>query len=374
MAGRIFHLNDRGEAMPMEEQPYDAENVLQELLAKHPDLLAGDQINSAEPRRWLLVKREMGIPSREEGGDRWSVDHLFLDQDAIPTLIEVKRSTDTRLRREVVGQMLDYAANAVVYWPVEQIQAEFEKNHDDPEETLAEFLSEEVETSEFWQNAKTNLQAGRIRMVFVADLIPDELQRIVEFLNEQMDPAEVLAVEIKQFIGTGMKTLVPRVVGQTAQAETRKGAGQRSTPVAWDEESYFREAGSRWEASDLKVARCIADWMKEHCTRVDWRKGAKGSSYSGVVVKDNVAYDTFKVTMDGAVRIFLRGLGRKPAFSDPKKLGELLYRLNQIDGVELPSDSLGRNPKILLSALTDEKALQQFLDTLGWYVEQIRAA
>jgi hypothetical protein len=38
-----------------------------------------------------------------------------LDQDAIPAIVEVKRSTDTRIRREVVGQMLDYAANSVVY-------------------------------------------------------------------------------------------------------------------------------------------------------------------------------------------------------------------------------------------------------------------
>jgi hypothetical protein len=65
-------------------------------------------------------------------GNRWSVDHLFLDQDAVPTIVEVKRSTDTRIRREVVGQMLDYAANAVVYWPVEAIRAEFEANQEDP--------------------------------------------------------------------------------------------------------------------------------------------------------------------------------------------------------------------------------------------------
>jgi hypothetical protein len=39
--------------------------------------------------------------------------------------VEVKRSTDTRLRREVVGQMLDYAANAVVYSPVEHLIEHF---------------------------------------------------------------------------------------------------------------------------------------------------------------------------------------------------------------------------------------------------------
>jgi hypothetical protein len=84
-------------------------------------------MDGTAPRRWLLVSQEMGVPSEEEGGDRWSLDHLFLDQDAISTLIEVKRSSDTRIRREVVGQMLDYAANVVAYWPVEAVRARFEE-------------------------------------------------------------------------------------------------------------------------------------------------------------------------------------------------------------------------------------------------------
>jgi len=98
-------IQSGGELVEMTEQPYDTEARLQDLLAKYPNLLAGDQIDEAVPRRWLLISREMGIPSEEEGSDRWSLDHLFLDQDAIPTLIEVKRSTDTRIRREVIGQM-----------------------------------------------------------------------------------------------------------------------------------------------------------------------------------------------------------------------------------------------------------------------------
>src|SRR6516164_9589575 len=123
MSSGIFLIQSGGDLVEMKEQPYDTEALLQELLAKYPNLLAGDQMDTASPRRWLLVSREMGVPSEEEGGDRWSLDHLFLDQDAIPTLIEVKRSRDTRIRREVIGQMLDYAANAVVYWSVEAIQA-----------------------------------------------------------------------------------------------------------------------------------------------------------------------------------------------------------------------------------------------------------
>ena len=118
MAGAIFLVNDKGELVEMYEQPFETEMIFQRLLADYPNLLAGDQIDVESARRWVLIAREMAVPDQQDGANRWSVDHLFLDQDAIPTLVEVKRASDTRIRREVVGQMLDYAANAVAYWPV----------------------------------------------------------------------------------------------------------------------------------------------------------------------------------------------------------------------------------------------------------------
>ena len=153
----------------------------------------------------------MDLESEDDGGGRWSVDHLFLDQDAVPTLVEVKQSSDTRIRREVVGQMLDYAANAVVYWPVEKLRATFEAT-EDAEERLRDVLDPETDADAFWERVGTNLKAGKVRLVFISDEIPQKLRRIVEFLNSQMSPAEVLAVEIKQYIGEGRQTLVPRLV------------------------------------------------------------------------------------------------------------------------------------------------------------------
>src|SRR3954469_4708077 len=183
MAGRIYLLNGESKLIAMEESPYDSEILLQKLLADHPDLLAVDQINDEVPRRWLLVTREMAVPGELDGAGRWSLDHLFLDQDAIPTLVEVKRSSDTRIRREVIGQMLDYAANAVAYWPVEEVRARFETRCKgdglDPEGVLSDFLSDGQDAPAFWQQVKTNLQAGRVRLIFIADEIPPELRRVV---------------------------------------------------------------------------------------------------------------------------------------------------------------------------------------------------
>src|SRR5262249_41327220 len=81
--------------------------------------------------RWLMIKREAGIPNQEGGGDWWSIDHLVVDQDAVPTFVEVKRASDTRSRREVVAQMLDYAANGSALWTPERLRSRLEG--DDPE-------------------------------------------------------------------------------------------------------------------------------------------------------------------------------------------------------------------------------------------------
>ena len=95
--GEIFLIKDGHTLVPLTQQPYESEGLLQTLLAKYPSLLAGDQVNPETPRKWLLIRREIRVPDTEGGSGRWSLDHLFLDQDGVPTLVEVKRSSDTRI-------------------------------------------------------------------------------------------------------------------------------------------------------------------------------------------------------------------------------------------------------------------------------------
>jgi hypothetical protein len=375
MNGGIFLIQSGGELVEMKEQPYDSEAVLQELLAKYPNLLAGDQMDGTTPRRWLLISREVGVPSEEDGCDRWSLDHLFLDQNAIPTLIEVKRSTDTRIRREVVGQMLDYAANAVVYWPVEAIRARFEEDcrqrGSDPAKEVETLLGSDGDTEDLWQRVKTNLQAGRVRMVFVADVIPLELRRIVEFLNGQMDPAEVLAVEIRQFVGQGLKTLVPRVIGQTVEAE-RKKRGAGTAKNQWDESSFFEDLQRRRGEKEAEAARAILAWAKKSVPRIWWGKGAKDGSFFPMLDYKGEEHFVMSVWTYGRAEIpFQWMLTRKPFDAEGNRL-ELRDRLNKIPGVEIPTDGITRRPTIPLTVLANDAALNAFLGVLDWYITKVK--
>jgi hypothetical protein len=209
----------------MEESAYVTETHLQRLLVRYPDLLPGDQITPDDPRRWLLVAREMAVPGddAEETG-RWSLDHLFLDQDGIPTFVECKRASDTRARREVVAQMLDYAANGTAYWGMDRLrQSAVETAQAQGKDLDEEILSliegdDELAVEAYWQTVEDNLETGRVRLLFVLDRTPKELRRLVEFLNEKMADLQVLAVEIKQYLSTdGQRAVVPRALGVSAR-------------------------------------------------------------------------------------------------------------------------------------------------------------
>jgi hypothetical protein len=373
MVSGVFLIKDDGQLIEMQEEEYATEDLLQRYLADYPSLIPGNQIDDKLPRRWLLISREAALRSEENGTDRWSVDHLFLDQDAIPTLVEVKRSSDTRIRREVVGQMLDYAANAVVHWPVEEIRSKFEvtcsKKGLDPDNVLRDFLKDSNDFEAFWQKAKTNLQAGKIRMLFVADEIPKELRRIVEFLNEQMDPAEVLAIEIKQYAGQGWKSLVPRVHGQIER--TRRNA---NSTIQWDEESFFRELKARRGLGDAEVARKILEWAKVKLPGFWWGNGKQDGSFFPTLDYKGISYYPIAIWTYGKAEIQFQWLQKRPPFDAESKRNELLKRLNQIPGVSLPDDAITRRPNIPLSILKDENSLKQLLEILDWIVQEIKSS
>jgi hypothetical protein len=377
MHSGIYLLQETGQLVEMKPHAYDSEVLLQELLATHPSLLPGDQIDQETPRRWLLITREAPVPSAEDGGGRWAVDHVFLDQDGVPTLVEVKRSTDTRIRREVVGQMLDYAANAVVYWPVEQMRTRFEvtcqTQKRDSEEVLLDFLGADISSEAFWQRVKTNLQAGRVRLLFVADEIPPELRRIIEFLNTQMDPAEVLGVEIRQYTGQGLKAMVPIVIGQTAETQRKKAEPSRNGRQ-WDAPSFLQELQSRRGEKETRVARKILEWAETNQLRIWWGKGRKDGSFFPMIEERGTTHWLISIWTYGRLEVQFQMMQTKPPFSTEAKRLELLHRLNSLPGIVIPRDGITRRPTISLSILMNDVVLGQFLAALDWVIQEVRAS
>jgi hypothetical protein len=273
---------------------------------------------------------------------------------------------------------LDYAANVVAHWPTAHIQARFiancGENRVDPDERLRDFLDEDVEPDEFWTKAEQNLLDRNVRLLFIADIIPPELQRIVEFLNDQMDKTEVLAIEIKQFVSQqGLKSLVPRVIGQTAKARDKKPG--RRTKDKHDEESFFQAMVDNGSTKvDIETARRILDWCKSRFTKINWGDASFSPvlAYGDRLCNPISVYTSGKKIINATVRIrFLRLMNKNPPFDQKHKRMELLRLMNAIPGINLQEDSSDRFAHIPLARFGKSESLRQLEEVIEWILKEV---
>ncbi len=266
---------------------------LQDLLETTPDLLPGEQIDPENPRRWLLVKREMPVPSPQTGADRWSLDFFFVDQDAIPTFVECKRFADTRSRREIVGQMLEYAASGYYYWTKEELvglaEAEAKKRNLTLEDCLRSLEPyDEVEADEFFERVQQNLREGLLRIIFFLDESPMELRSVVDFLNKQMERSEVLLVEARQFSYGDMKILVPALFGYTEEARKAKmsvAIPMKEARRKWDRNAFFIDARAKLQDEDVRRLEVLYDTFLKNGCGVTFGSGNANGSFNVKVIE-----------------------------------------------------------------------------------------
>ncbi|WP_223816115.1 hypothetical protein [Adhaeribacter rhizoryzae] len=208
-------------------------------------------------------------------------------------------------------------------------------------------------------------------MLIIADTIPRELQRIIEFLNEQMTPAEILGLEIKQFIGQdNIKTLVPRVIGQTTTADATKGVN-KGKDSNWTEETFFTQLTAQRGVGEAEVVRQLLNWLKPQMTRIWYGSGRRGSMVP-VFTHLGVEYFLFALWTTGTVEVYFQWHKYKPPFNSEQKRMELLNRLNQIKGVSISPDKISARPNIPLSLLADKKEYQKFVDTYKWFIDEVK--
>jgi hypothetical protein len=287
--GRLYRLDGQGRADELTAlRCRDEDAELQQLLAQNLHLLPGDQIRPEDPRRWLLVQREMPVEGPADGSPRWSVDLLLVDQDATPTFVECKRFRDTRARREVLGQMLDYAANAHFYWSgadlCQRAAATAAAAGGDLARVVRELCGDAYDSPEtFFEAVQVNLREGRVRLVFFLDEAPIELKSIVDFLNRQMERSEVLVVEAPRYEAHGARLVAPALFGYTEEARRAKRSGAVARGEArrrWSQESFFEEAARRLDEATLDAVRCLHRWAVERGLEIHWGTGSARGSFN----------------------------------------------------------------------------------------------
>ena len=344
--GRVYKVGPDGTTEALEAvHCTDEARELQDLLERNPGLLPGKQIDPEDPRRWLLIKREMPVPDSATATERWSLDILFADQDAVPTFVECKRFRDTRARREVVGQLLEYAANGHYYWDEDEIRAYAEESAAAAgmslEEALAAIGVEHDAISSFFGSFRENLREGQVRLVFFMEEAPMQLRSLVDFLNRQTERSEILLVEARLYTDGELRLITPMLFGYTEEARRAKRTVTVTTGGSrrkWDRESFLADAAEKLPARERDIVENLLRTCQGLGYRIDWGTGKNAGSY--IVRTSPSTADTLVVVQsDGRLWMpFVNWAGdpqRESIRDDMRATAEKM-------GLELPSDWASR--------------------------------
>ena len=368
MTEGLFLINGDEPLTRLQPAQFEREDAFQALLARFPELLTDADFGEGEPRKWLLVTREAMVPAEADGSGRWSLDHLFLDQDGVPTLVEIKRAGDTRLRREVVAQMLDYAANAVNYWKPEDIEKWLdERCRQDGRESSNEALRaafgiDQTGLEAYWRSVRANLGSRRIRMIFVADRIERELEAIVSFLNDQMKDATVVALELAQFSNGAQRIVAPRIIGLTDQALASKRV---TRAVAASEEDWL----DNWVVGD--EFRKGFKWFVGEMRPLGMKPRVAGQSLA-LEFPTNVGELTpVYLKPDGKISVPFYMLKKSQAFSDEQGRKKLLQAFEQAS-FKFFSSNIDGEPSFRAPLLTSDESWRRLVEVVKDIVRELR--
>jgi hypothetical protein len=252
------------------------EAALHSLIENAPQLLP-----LAGSPRLTIVGREVALGSGY-------ADLIGIEPSGRLVLIEVKLAKNAEARRAIVAQVLAYAAYlkgmdiATLVGPVlgkHLVERGFDNLIAAAEAALE---GQRLDTIAFMEGMRESLDQGRVRLVLVLDDAPEELVRLVGYLESVTDGLIIDLVTVASFQVSGSQIIVPQRVDPE---HVEKQVGD-STRVSEDSQRLSEGAGEFIASIDSappeqqSALRKLADWAqsleRERLVRLQTYRGKTG--------------------------------------------------------------------------------------------------
>lgn len=176
-----------GKSNKLEHIPLDVkafnEDWIQKLIHSNPDILPISEIE-------LGFTPAISI-GREIATVVGYIDNLFISPDGYLTIVETKLWRNPEARREVVGQILDYAKelNKWTFTDLDNAVKQFNQLYNSNSDGILASVRKHYELDEaeerfFIDNISKNLKRGRFLLLIVGDGIRESVEDMVEYLTQ----------------------------------------------------------------------------------------------------------------------------------------------------------------------------------------------
>lgn len=189
-----------------------------------------DRTLTAQAERAVVVAREASTP---EGG---RIDVVAVDQDGVITVCECKLDRNAGSRREVLGQVLEYAGSLKGMQFGEFRRLVSDRLGSDLVDAMRDRSPEAFDPVTWEETVARSLDRGDFRLIIAVDQLTDVLKQTVLYLNDRA-AFSVLAAEMRRVRHDGVEMLAPRVFGE--EAARRKLPQRSSSPTVRDADTVI---------------------------------------------------------------------------------------------------------------------------------------
>lgn len=289
--------------LPLEGRDF-TEEWIQKLIYNHPAILP---VNDIEPSFGPLISIGREIPTKVG-----FLDNLYVSQDGYLTIVETKLWKNPQARREVVGQIIDYAKELSkwTFTDLDNAIVSFSRLYNKNDDGLLDMVRKNAELDEAEEkylidNISKNLKRGRFLLLIVGDGIRESVEEMIEYLSQSPQLHFTLAlVELQVFrLGEDNSSLIiiPQVVTRTKEItraivriegnysadlkiniETDLGTETESKKInpqlrfSITAEDYFEQLQQKTSPEIVEFAKQIINDAQESGYFIEWNSGSFG--------------------------------------------------------------------------------------------------
>ncbi|HFG0578674.1 TPA: hypothetical protein ACGFUY_002536, partial [Flavobacterium psychrophilum] len=284
------------ERIPLNEKHFQ-ENWLQKIIHRNPQILPIDDIESGFAPLISL--------GREISTSVGYIDNLYISPNGYLTIVETKLWRNPEAKREVVGQIIDYAKE-LTNWNftklndgVKNSSQLYNNNSKGIIELIKDFENiEEHEEYKIIDNIERNLKRGRFLLLIVGDGIRESVEEMVDFLSNTPQIQFTLGLVELQFYKNpnveGELIAIPNLITRTREITRAIVKIENSTtgnvtietdfieekvkPITVrttiTEDDFFEQLQQNTDYESAEFAKHILATVKEKGYFVEWRQGA----------------------------------------------------------------------------------------------------
>ncbi len=244
----------------IDRKKYEGEPHLETMLLNNPELIPMGDLDLPSLK---VVISQTGLPGAGK------TDLIGVDENGEIAIIECKLANNRGIKREVIGQVLDYAAH-IWQMTYDEFDELIKKNKRRPLIELIKDIISAPDWSEenFKKNIEDNLKSGRFHLLIACDTLDHELKTIIEYLNSGNKFFEIYALEVKYFANNEFDIVAPRIFGEVP---TPSASGK----IDWS---------PLWEDIEDRLKKSLPKEFRDHSRE----RGSKG--YSSLVIRYDTLY------------------------------------------------------------------------------------